>query len=98
MLQVIALATTCFTCFVFQKLTETFIRVVLAVLSQALLLPIADQSLADQARKHRFREKLFYPEPRRVFQADHSAEVCRQGWPRLRQPESGDCTPRQRRK
>jgi hypothetical protein len=64
MLQASALASTCFTCFVFEKLTERFIRIVLDVLSQDLQLPIADQCLVDQERKHRIIEKLFSPDLR----------------------------------
>jgi hypothetical protein len=62
--QAIALASTCFTCFVFDNLTERFIRIVLGVPSQDLQLPVAGQRPVDQARKHRIMEKLFYPEPR----------------------------------
>ena len=61
MLQAIALASTCFTCFVFENLTERFIRLVLDVLSQDLQLPIADQCLVDQSRKHRIIENSSIP-------------------------------------
>jgi len=53
MLQVIALTSTCFTCFVFNKLTERFMRIVLDVLRQDLQFLIAEQCLVDQARKQR---------------------------------------------
>ena len=43
MLQAIALAITRFICFVFDNLTERFIRLVLDVLGEDLQLPIADQ-------------------------------------------------------
>jgi hypothetical protein len=46
MLQAIALASTRFTGFGFENLTERFIRVVLDVLNQDLQLPIADQYLS----------------------------------------------------
>src|SRR5262249_21636203 len=49
-LQAIALASTRVTCFVFNKLTERFIRIVLDVLSQYLQRPIADQCLVEQGR------------------------------------------------
>jgi hypothetical protein len=62
MLQASALASTCFTCFGFGKLTERFIRVVLAALIQDLQLPIADQCLVEQARKHRIFEKRVHSE------------------------------------
>ena len=50
-----------FFCFVFDKLNNWFIRLVLDVLSEDLQLPIADQCLVDQSRKHRIIEKLFSP-------------------------------------
>jgi hypothetical protein len=59
--QAIALASTRFTCFVFEKPTERFIRIVLGVPGQDLQPPIADQCLADQAREHRIMGKLFFP-------------------------------------
>jgi hypothetical protein len=59
MLQTSALASARFTCFMFEKLRERFIRIVLEYLSQALQLSIAERCLVDQARKHRIFEKGF---------------------------------------
>ena len=60
-LQAIAIAIVRFFCFVFDKLNNWFIRLVLDVLGESLQLPIADQYLVDQSRKHRIIEKLFPP-------------------------------------
>jgi len=94
MLQVSALASTCFTGLVFKNLTEWFMRAVLDVLIQDLQLPIAGQCLVDQARKHRIVEKRFYPELRSVLRAGQSIEACRQAWSRHRLTERGNCTGR----
>src|SRR5262245_49061861 len=50
MLHATALASTCFTCFVFDNLTERFIRIILEVLGQDLQLTIAEQCLVDQPK------------------------------------------------
>ena len=64
MLQTIALAITCFTCFVFENLTERFIRIVLEFSTPDLPLPLADRAWSMQRRKHRIIEKLSWPELR----------------------------------
>jgi hypothetical protein len=61
--QMIALASTRFTCPGFENLSESSIRIVLEALSQVLQLPIAGPWLVDQARGHRMIEKLFDHEP-----------------------------------
>src|SRR5262245_25687237 len=89
MLQVIALASTRFTRLGFKKGIERIMRAVLAVLFQDLKLPIVDQCLVDQARKHRIIEKLFHPELIWVFRAGRSVEVCPRLWSRLRMTGEG---------
>jgi hypothetical protein len=61
MLQTIAIGIARFLGFVPKHLTEWFIRLVLDVLGESLQLPIADQYLVGQSRKHRMIEKLFPP-------------------------------------
>jgi hypothetical protein len=59
MLHTIANATARFSCLAFENLTKSFIRLVLDILGENLQLPIANQCLADQARKRRIIETLF---------------------------------------
>jgi hypothetical protein len=60
-LQAIAIAIARFLCFVFDKLTNCIIRVILDVLGEDLQLPIADQSTVDQSRKHQIIENSPLP-------------------------------------
>jgi hypothetical protein len=46
---------------VFGDPIESFIRIILDVMGQDLQLPIADQSLVDQARKHQIIENSSIP-------------------------------------
>src|SRR5262249_10888097 len=93
MLQTIPLAST-LPCFVFNNLTERFIGIVLDVLSQHRQLPIADQVLVKQSRKHRIIKTLV-TRAEMSFRPGRSLEACRQVWSRLRLTEMEDGTGRQ---